>query len=165
MRNLGQTNCLRCQRPHYGCVNAGCISDELWQELVAYAAFAGRAWKSELIDAWSAGSDTLRWARNIIGPSGLYKIKLDAPKYSRKLGGKLVCGRPTGTELVENWFDPYNHEHVKAWKHLCEQGSWPEGFIPDYVEMTSGWQIDLTNQLANAWIDHITNVEYINSIP
>jgi ribosomal protein L37E len=40
----------------------------------------GKAWKSKLLALWTSGKDEgdLRNARNMIGPSNLYKIDLDA---------------------------------------------------------------------------------------
>ncbi len=82
MRNYGQTKCKRCGRWMYGCRAEGCIPDEQWAELVAYAREHGRTWKAQLREEWLQGADTLRWARNILGPSGLSKVRLDAHKRS-----------------------------------------------------------------------------------
>ena len=50
------------------------------------------------------------------------------------------------------WFDPYNHNHTDALVYLQETGCWPEGFIPEEVELQGGWTRDLNRKLANAWI-------------
>ena len=58
------------------------------------------------------------------------------------------------TSICE-WFDPYNIKHIKAYKHLYDTGSWPEGFIPKNVEMVTSWQMLLWSKLANAWVNHM----------
>jgi len=55
---------------------------------------------------------------------------------------------------VYEWFDPYNPEHLRAYRRLMDHGMWPEGFIPDNVDMTSGWQYALASKIADA---HITD--------
>ncbi len=90
MRNLGQTKCQRCQRWHLGCLQEKCIADYQWQELVDYAKANGRSWKAKLREEWFQGKETLRWARNLIGPRDLDKVKLDAQKYERRIRGRIL---------------------------------------------------------------------------
>lgn len=84
MRNLGQTKCKRCHRWYYECTRGDCIPDAQWQELVDYAAREGRCWKSRLSEEWMQGKNTLRWARNHFGPSGLLKVRLSARAHQRR---------------------------------------------------------------------------------
>ena len=44
---------------------------------------------------------------------------------------------------VEDWFDIYNPEHLRAYRHLSRNGMWPEGFIPKDVECGRYWQVAL----------------------
>jgi hypothetical protein len=53
---------------------------------------------------------------------------------------------------VEDFFDPYNVEHLKAYEHLERTGTWPEGFIPHDVKMTPFWQITIACKLATAFV-------------
>ena len=32
--------------------------------------------------------------------------------------------------LIQDWFDITNLDHLRAYKHLMDEGSWPEDFIP-----------------------------------
>ncbi len=52
------------------------MTTEQQSELQAYANTHGRTWKAQLKEEWMQGKDTLRWARNTIGPSGLDKIRI-----------------------------------------------------------------------------------------
>jgi hypothetical protein len=54
---------------------------------------------------------------------------------------------------VVDWFNPYDHEHIDAYKHLMEHGMWPEGFIPDNVEMSLNWNIKLMAIMTDCWIN------------
>jgi hypothetical protein len=56
------------------------------------------------------------------------------------------------TELVD-WFDPHNQEHLKAWKHLTQEGVWPEGFIPEGMSINPYWIIQITAKLADCWLN------------
>ncbi len=54
-----------------------------------------------------------------------------------------------------DWFDIKNPEHIAAYKHLTtgNTGCWPEGFIPDDVEMTVNWAVWTAMELANAFVE------------
>lgn len=54
------------------------LDDEAWTALQAYAAEHGRYWKSKLRELWMTGQDSgpLRRVRNIVGPSGLDRVRL-----------------------------------------------------------------------------------------
>lgn len=42
---------------------------------------------------------------------------------------------------VEDWFDIYNPDHLRAYRHLIRTGMWPEGFIFENVECGRYWQV------------------------
>ena len=54
--------------------------------------------------------------------------------------------------LITQWFNVYNREHIKAYKHLQETGMWPIDFIPENVVITSKWQIILMMKMVDAWV-------------
>lgn len=91
MRNAGQKNCHRCGRNSRHFVTQGCpdnrcpMTPEVWAALLRFKAAEGRYWKTRLCGDWSVGCvgtwdrterALLMQARNILGPSCLYKIKL-----------------------------------------------------------------------------------------
>jgi hypothetical protein len=56
------------------------------------------------------------------------------------------------------WFDVNNIDHIRAYVHLRITGMWPEGFIPDNVEMGSIWQVDLMQKMAEEWMIHMLRI-------
>ena len=69
---------------------------------------------------------------------------------------------PEATPMIPiaKWFDPNNKEHLKAYNHLSKKGSWPEGFIPDNVELEGPWQYELTAIMAQCWSDYMLRGKY-----
>jgi hypothetical protein len=59
-----------------------------------------------------------------------------------------------------DWFDPYDIYHIRAFRHLCNTGYWPKGFVPDDVDMSNTWQFDAVAKLADAWISHKLDNEH-----
>ena len=57
--------------------------------------------------------------------------------------------------FLVDWFDPYNIEHIRAYRHLQNTGIWPCGFISAGVVIGSNWQILIASKLSNAWVDHM----------
>jgi len=55
------------------------------------------------------------------------------------------------------WFDPNNIEHIKAYSHLQKTGVWPIGFIPDSINMDTGWQVILFQKITDEWINYKLN--------
>ncbi len=55
---------------------------------------------------------------------------------------------------LEDWFDPYDYEHIRAYRHLEQTGSWPEGFIPEMVTIRSDgiWHILIPAKMAQEWM-------------
>lgn len=56
---------------------------------------------------------------------------------------------------LTEYFDPYNIDHIKAYRHLEKYGFWPEDFIPEDIEIENNWQISLLNKMAKAWIHYM----------
>jgi ribosomal protein L37E len=82
MRNWAQTNCRRCGHNvrHFPDGKCG-VTDEMRDALKRYAEANGVRWKSKLSWGWMTNDPEacvplLIQVRNVIGPSGLYKIRL-----------------------------------------------------------------------------------------
>lgn len=54
---------------------------------------------------------------------------------------------------ITEWFDCTNIEHIKAWKHLQPHGRWPQGFIPQDINLTAYWVPMISMKLADHYID------------
>lgn len=52
----------------------------------------------------------------------------------------------------EDFFDPYNIDHIVACSHVMEHGTQPEGFIPDGTIMGVHWFILMTSKCTASWI-------------
>lgn len=50
------------------------------------------------------------------------------------------------------WFDIYNVEHLAAYKHLSETGTWPKGFIADGISLPHMWISVIQSRMADAWV-------------
>ncbi len=57
--------------------------------------------------------------------------------------------------FLVDWFDPYNMEHIRAYRHLQNTGVWPYGFISAGVVIGMNWQVLLQSKLAAAWVEHM----------
>lgn len=57
---------------------------------------------------------------------------------------------PTAIKL-EDWFDPYNTEHMTAYEKLCESGCWPESFLPLHVISNHLSVLNVQAKIAAAW--------------
>jgi len=51
------------------------------------------------------------------------------------------------------WFDPSDKEHIKAFRVAQTTGRWPEGFVPDHVDMGSLWSV--ANKIADYYITKV----------
>jgi len=60
---------------------------------------------------------------------------------------------------IEEWFDPTDIEHIRAYVHLESTGCWPQDFIPADVEFNPPWQIRLTAKMAHFWKEHMIACE------
>jgi hypothetical protein len=63
-------------------ISACPVPDEVLIAIRQFRRENGKSWKAKLSAFWLSGKDegALRNARNMIGPSGLYKIDLDDPR-------------------------------------------------------------------------------------
>lgn len=55
------------------------------------------------------------------------------------------------------WFNVNDIEHITAYRHFNNTGMWPEGFIPDGMELPDLWTFTslLTIKMSVAWVDLI----------
>jgi hypothetical protein len=65
----------------------------------------------------------------------------------------------------DHWFDPYNPEHMKAYEHLCNNGCWPDGFIPECAEMSTIWIAEIQAKMSQAWLHAMKHGQIIGSAP
>jgi hypothetical protein len=78
-------------------------------------------------------------------------------RWSPCKGGTWVLEEPP-QEIIEpidiaEWFEVENIEHLTAYKVLMDTGSWPEGFIPAHVELSSIWQVSLMSMMTAEYIN------------
>lgn len=67
------------------------------------------------------------------------------------------CGYAFKKVKFNDWFDPYNEEHMKACKDFNTNGFWPKGFIPKNVTMEENWHIILMSRLAYCWVKNFND--------
>ncbi len=60
---------------------------------------------------------------------------------------------------ITEYFDPCVIEHLRAFKHLQNNGFWPTDFLPDGIEFPELWQITLQSKMAGEWINLILGFE------
>ena len=58
---------------------------------------------------------------------------------------------------ITTFFDPYNKQHVQAYRILMDTGSWPEKFLPENITFTTAWQAKLALAIAEAWVNAVEN--------
>lgn len=56
---------------------------------------------------------------------------------------------------ITEFFNPYNMEHIKAYKHLLTYGFWPERFLLANIEYSTGWQAVLAFKMADVWVEQV----------
>lgn len=58
---------------------------------------------------------------------------------------------------ITEFFNPYNMEHIKAYKYLSIHGFWQEGFLPEDIEYAnnSTWQAVLAFKMADVWVEQV----------
>lgn len=54
-----------------------------------------------------------------------------------------------------DFFDIYNIEHLKAYKHLSKNGTWPEGFIPENCKMSPIWAYQIAEKMSIVYVDKV----------
>jgi len=52
-----------------------------------------------------------------------------------------------------DFFDIYNVKHLAAYKYLAENGSWPEGFIPENCDLSPYWMYQIAEKMAVAYVE------------
>lgn len=60
---------------------------------------------------------------------------------------------------IIEFFNPYNIDHIKAYKVLSETGFWPEGFVPDEIKFVTLWHPMVAQKMADAWVDDVIKKE------
>jgi hypothetical protein len=75
----------------------------------------------------------------------------------KKKTGKLDVKKIT----IVDFFNPYDLEHLKAYRHLEKTGFWPENFYPEGVEWSLIWQAALTAKMTQAWLEAMENGKII----
>jgi hypothetical protein len=63
---------------------------------------------------------------------------------------------------IYDWFDPNNIDHIIAYNTLCATGTWPKGFIPEYVTLSPTWHIELAAKLAYRWVEYMLTMRKEN---
>jgi len=54
---------------------------------------------------------------------------------------------------IVDLFDPKDLDHLRAYNHLKNHGTWPIGFIPEDTQFDAVWQILLLAKIANEYIN------------
>jgi hypothetical protein len=54
---------------------------------------------------------------------------------------------------VDQFFDPSNVEHLRAYRQLQKTGLWPQGFLPDNITFPSLWAVTIANKLADLYVE------------
>ena len=58
---------------------------------------------------------------------------------------------------LSDFFDPYNIEHIKAYKHLQNKGAWPKEFfdkVKENIAADPHWYLSISMKMSNAWVKH-----------
>ena len=53
---------------------------------------------------------------------------------------------------IIEFFNPLNIEHLKAYKSLENTGVWPKGFLPDDIEIPSGWSWHIQSKIVEQFL-------------
>jgi len=61
-----------------------------------------------------------------------------------------------------DWFDPWNINHIKAYRHLQTVGMWPEDFIPKDIYMDIYWQLNIHRKMAELWVGSMIKQYLLN---
>lgn len=82
-----------------------------------------------------------------------WRVRVEA-RLHELLGGKpgvVGSGEPNRIPIAD-WFDPHNPAHLRAYRVLDETGAWPDGFIPEDVELSGGWHGQVIAKCGHAWM-------------
>jgi len=66
---------------------------------------------------------------------------------------------------IVEWFNPESREHLRAYRHLERRGFWPEGFVPDGIEMPNVWQVSIMQKIVNEFLINELGPDYFNRLP
>lgn len=66
---------------------------------------------------------------------------------------------------INEWFDPNDIDHVKAYVHLRDRGTLPDDFyIPCNIIFNEGWQSLIISKMADAWVDYVILVDDLTQL-
>ena len=57
-------------------------------------------------------------------------------------------------DMIE-FFDPYNMEHIRAYKYMAEHGCWPGNFATEITVYPVAWQVIIAIKMANVWVEQV----------
>lgn len=57
------------------------------------------------------------------------------------------------TISIVDWFQTDKIDHLEAWTHLDKHGCWPEGFLPENIEFSGAWEIEIMGKMAQAFVE------------
>lgn len=66
---------------------------------------------------------------------------------------------------LEDWFDPYNPEHMKAYEVLCKTCAWPKEFLAADLEIPMLCVPSIQAKIAQAWLHAMKHGQIIGSAP
>jgi hypothetical protein len=56
-------------------------------------------------------------------------------------------------KTILDFFNPLDIDHLRAYQHLQQKGTWPENFVPwDKIEFGANWITELTTKMADLWV-------------
>ena len=64
---------------------------------------------------------------------------------------------------LDDFFDPYNPEHMKAYEVLCNTGAWPKEFIASNFEIPHLCIPNIQAKMAQAWLHFSKILDIINN--
>lgn len=56
---------------------------------------------------------------------------------------------------LDDFFDPYNPEHMKAYDVLCNTGDWPKEFLAADLEIPALCVQSIQAKIAQAWLHFV----------
>ena len=54
---------------------------------------------------------------------------------------------------IVDWFDCSKREHLLAYKHLQETGTWEWGFLPENILFPVAWSVLITGKIADYFLN------------
>ena len=62
-------------------------------------------------------------------------------------------------QFIVHWLNIHDVSHVAAFKFVCENGRWPDGFLPEKVCCRQGWIDAIKHKMSNAWMKMVLSYE------